>query len=231
LTSWREWQQPRVQPDALLTRWFRTPCVHLGILTGRPSQVIVIDVDDAEARQWARAHLPDTPMRQRTPRGGEHWFYRHPGGVVPNRVRVRPATAPHPLALDVRGDGGYVRYYGEAATWPESLDDVPVFQHAWLAPHPLPTQPRAAVGAAVPLVARARAYLAAIPPPEIGCGSDAATFVAACRLVRGFGLAPGDAEDLLWDWCGNRDGWTREWVTAKVRNADRHGREPRGGLR
>jgi hypothetical protein len=81
------------------------------------------------------------------------------------------------------------------------------------------------------LVERARRYLAAIPPPVIGAGSDALTLKAACRLVRGFALPASDAETLLWDWAGNRAGWTREWVAEKVRNADRYGREAMGGLR
>lgn len=47
------------------------------------------------------------------------------------------------------------------------------------------------------VVERARRYLAAIPQPEIGSGSDTATLYAACRLVRGFGLSPDAAEALL----------------------------------
>ncbi len=79
---------------------------------------------------------------------------------------------------------------------------------------------------------RARRYLASVPPPEIGQGSDAATLYAACRLVRGFGLsAGGEAEALLWAWCGNRTGWTREWVQRKVAHAERYGTEPVGALR
>ena len=47
-------------------------------------------------------------------------------------------------------------------------------------------------------VARARRYLAAIPAPQIGQGSDAATLYAACRLVRGFKLTEADTTTLLW---------------------------------
>jgi hypothetical protein len=81
------------------------------------------------------------------------------------------------------------------------------------------------------LVDRARAYLAAIPRPEIGYGSDVAVLSAACRLVRGFGLGAVDAEALLWEWCGGRSGWTREWVSQKVAHAERYGTEPVGALR
>jgi hypothetical protein len=80
------------------------------------------------------------------------------------------------------------------------------------------------------VIDRARAYLAAIPRPEIGHGSDAATLNAACRLVRGFALAPADAEGLLWEWAGGRAGWTREWIAEKVGHAVRYGTEPIGAL-
>ena len=78
---------------------------------------------------------------------------------------------------------------------------------------------------------RARIYLAAIPRPQIGAGSDNATLYAACRLVRGFGLCAADAETLLWDWAGGRHGWTRDWVAKKVAHANRYGTEPMGALR
>jgi hypothetical protein len=81
------------------------------------------------------------------------------------------------------------------------------------------------------LTERARRYLAAIPRPEIGQGSDAAMLYAACRLVRGFGLATSDAERLLWEWAGHRAGWTFEWVQRKVAHAERYGTEPIGALR
>jgi hypothetical protein len=44
-------------------------------------------------------------------------------------------------------------------------------------------------------------------------------------------LNENDAIELLWEWAGNRDGWTRDWVAAKVRNASSYGTEPIGGLR
>jgi hypothetical protein len=53
----------------------------------------------------------------------------------------------------------------------------------------------------------------------------------ACRLVRGFGIDERDAIELLWEWAGNRSGWSREWIEAKVEHALRYGAEPVGGMR
>ena len=120
--------------------------------------------------------------------------------------------------------------YTEAGDW--TRDDVPRFWPGWLArPErpvvPTPSRPRPAGD----VVERARRYLAAIPRPEIGAGSDAATLSAACRLVRGFALSEAEAESLLWEWAGGRPGWDRAWVARKVQHAARYGTEPIGGLR
>jgi hypothetical protein len=81
------------------------------------------------------------------------------------------------------------------------------------------------------VVERARRYLAAIPKPEIGQGSDVAVLSAGCRLVRGFQLAEADVVALLWAWTGGRPGWTHEWIVQKVTHAARYGTEPIGALR
>lgn len=222
--------------------WFATP-MNLAVITGAVSRVIVIDADAREAVRWAVRRLPYTPWQTETARG-YHLWYRHPGVRVPNRARI--ATDDGRLPMDVRGDGGYVIApgsihasgveYGFAGDWSAPRERVPVFWPGWLTrparptppPPPRPTAPRPTAD----VVARARRYLAAIPRPEIGAGSDTATFKAACRLIRGFELSATDAEDLLWEWAGGRPGWTREWIARKVASAERRNDgEPVGGLR
>lgn len=82
-----------------------------GIVTGVVSNIVVLDLDDARAIRFAeRLGLPDTPMAA-TPRG-RHVYFRHPGGIVGNRVdifaerRKNRCHAPH--GFDLRGDGGFV---------------------------------------------------------------------------------------------------------------------------
>jgi hypothetical protein len=145
------------------------------------------------------------------------------------------------LKLDCRGDGGYViapgsvhasgAEYLEAGEWSAPRDRVPLFRPGWLARPQRWTTPVKTTRPTGDAVARARAYLTAIPRPEIGCGSDAATIYAACRLVRGFEICAVDAEAMLWEWAGGRPGWTREWVGQKVAHAERYGTEPIGALR
>jgi hypothetical protein len=199
---------------------------------------VAVDCDSTAALRWWTRHRPYTPWQVKTARGW-HLFYRHPGGRVPNRARLD--TNNGRIAIDVRGDGGYViappsihstgATYVAAGDWSEPKESLPVFWPGWLQ-RPRQQCPRRGIARppAGLLAERARRYLAAIPTPEIGSGSDEATLYAACRLVRGFGLSEAEAEALLWDWAGGRSGWTREWVRRKVGNALRYGTEPIGGI-
>jgi hypothetical protein len=234
---WKLYQQERAT-EAELREWFATE-QNLAIVTGAVSGVVVVDVDSLEALQWIGARLPRTPWQVRTSRGF-HLYYRHPGRTVRNLAQLD--TGSGRIALDVRGDGGYVigpgsvhacgHGYSFAGDWSVPRDQIPTFWVGWLErpkttrrPTPPSSWPTGDV------VERARRYLGAIPPPVIGEASDTATLYAACKLVRGFGLTEADATSLLWEWAGGRPGWTREWVEQKVANALRYGEEPIGGLR
>jgi hypothetical protein len=236
---WKDYQSRR-PTDAELVAWFATP-QNIAVVTGAISGIVIVDVDGRDAAQWVKGHLPPTPWQTITGKGA-HFWYRHPGRAVRSTVRLR--TDAGRLALDVRGDGGYVMappsvhasgvYYQFAGDWRVPREQLPCFSSAWLPSAP----PERVTKQGSPLrssqtadaLKRARAYLAAVPRPEIGYGSDTATFVAACRLVRGFALSESDAEYLLWEWAGGRPGWTREWVIQKVRSARDNGSEQIGAL-
>ena len=233
---WREFQD-RLPTEQELHAWFSAEPMNLAIVTGTISNVIVLDADSVEALRWATKHLPYTPWQTQTARGF-HLFYRHPGVEVRNRARVE--TRDGRLAIDVRGDGGYVvapgslhatgAQYAFAGDW--TREDVPRFWPGWLQRPKRPPVPRPPVARPTgDVVERARAYLAAIPVPQIGQGSDTAVLSAACRLVRGFALSETDAAALLWVWAGGRPGWSREWIAVKVAHALRYGSEPMGALR
>jgi hypothetical protein len=234
---WREYQS-RLPTENELRAWFRTP-QNLAIITGAVSGVVVIDADDPIAVQWCIHRLPYTWWQTATARGF-HLFYRHPG--VPVRNRARLETGDGRLAIDVRGDGGYViapgsihatgAAYTFAGNWTREREVLPRFWPGWLQrperrrpPQPDRARPTGNV------IDRGRRYLAAIPAPQIGAGSDVAVLSAACRLVRGLALSETDATALLWEWAGGRPGWTRAWIADKVANAMRYGTEPIGCLR
>lgn len=87
--------------------WERWPDANVAIRTGAPSGIVVLDVDPPAGadtlRELERTYgaLPITTS-VKTPRGGSHIYFQHPGREVRNSAgQVGPG-------LDVRGDGGYV---------------------------------------------------------------------------------------------------------------------------
>jgi len=235
---WKEFQS-RPPTEDEIRQWFSGGSMNIAIITGAISGIVVVDVDSMDALRWWTSRRPYTPWQTGTSQGF-HLAYRHPG--VPIRNRARLETPDGRLAIDVRGDGGYAIAPGSthpsgveyqwAGDWSVSRDQLPRFWPGWLQrptrpSAPRPDRPRPTGN----VVERARRYLAAIPPPMIGYGSDNATLYAACKLTRGFELNALDAEALLWEWAGHRPGWTREWIAQKVAHAIRYGSEPIGVLR
>ena len=236
--AWREYQE-RLPTEAELLAWFSGPPTNTAIVTGHVSGVVAIDADSQEAMKWVAAHLPYTPWQTRTARG-YHLLYRHPDVRVGNRAHIE--TRDGRIALDARGDGGFViapgsihasgAAYRYAGDWSQPREAVTRFWPGWLQRPARSSPSRPSIPRPTgDLIDRARRYLAAIPKPEIGQGSDVAMLSAACRLVRGFSLSASDAEALLWEWAGGRSGWTREWIAEKVACAERYGTEPIGALR
>ncbi len=73
----------------------------VGIVTGRVSGVLVLDVDGPEGEAELRKHgHPVTPM-VRSAGGGLHLYFKHPEQHVRTGIRVAPG-------LDVKAAGGYV---------------------------------------------------------------------------------------------------------------------------
>jgi hypothetical protein len=118
-----------------IAAWWRTwPNAMVGIPTGEVSGCFVLDVDQDEAKGIdgeaslealvdQEGRLPETAL-QITPRGGRHFFFRHPGVKVKNSAsKLRPG-------LDIRGDGGYVviapsiNAAGKAYRWQRDPDVV-----------------------------------------------------------------------------------------------------------
>ena len=69
--------------------WRRHPAAGIGVATGKPSGVVVIDVDpcsggeDGFSDLASRLGAPGVSVRVTTPRGGWHTWYRAPSVPVP----------------------------------------------------------------------------------------------------------------------------------------------------
>jgi hypothetical protein len=96
-------------PKVIETWWRVLPGHNIGVATGEPSGVFVIDVDtkkadgEKELRQL-EAQLGELPatVESITPGGGRHIFFRHPGWPV------KCSQGEFAAGIDLRGDGGYV---------------------------------------------------------------------------------------------------------------------------
>jgi hypothetical protein len=94
--------------DRVAAYWARVPDANVAIRTGQESGIIVIDIDSdtggfdsLAALEAAKGSLPTTASVV-TPRGGQHFYFRHPGHEIRNTAGI---VAP---GIDIRGDGGYV---------------------------------------------------------------------------------------------------------------------------
>jgi hypothetical protein len=93
---------------AVICRWWQeTPRANIGIATGPISNLVVLDVDAKAGGRETLAiledengRLPEAPTVL-TGGGGQHIYFRDPGGVSNSAGRVGKG-------LDVRAEGGYV---------------------------------------------------------------------------------------------------------------------------
>jgi hypothetical protein len=82
--------------------WQRWPRANIGIRTGAESGLLVIDEDPRHGGDVTPLNLPET-LTVRTPNGGRHFYFAHPGGHVPCDTSGKLGPG-----IDVKADGGYV---------------------------------------------------------------------------------------------------------------------------
>jgi uracil-DNA glycosylase family 4 len=89
-------------PEAEIRAW-ELGGYGLGIVTGRASGLVVIDVDSDKGRESMDTLGLDSPVKVRTGGGGLHLYFKYPdtASKVPNRIGIWPG-------IDIRGDGGFV---------------------------------------------------------------------------------------------------------------------------
>jgi len=93
---------------SIIQLWRKWPSAGVAVATGKPSGIVVIDIDPSSGGEDGFSDLagqlgaPGVTVRVTTPRGGWHAWYRAPSVPVPcSAGKLAPG-------VDVRGDGGYV---------------------------------------------------------------------------------------------------------------------------
>ncbi len=203
-------------PEQIKKWWTKWPNANIAVACGARSGVHVVDVDVAVSGDVNGLKsleefptLPDT-IRQDTPRGGFHAFYRT-NDPPANRNSFRPG-------IDIRGDGYYVvltpslhpnggKYVWRpgCSPWDRKLAEFPDFMR------PTTHAPWANTGPSTPIppgfsahppgdadtLRRASLYLAKIDPAVQGQDGHGSLLWAAQCMVGGWGLSDSQALDLL----------------------------------
>jgi len=100
IPSWKKYQETRATEAELLGWLKQYPEMQLGIITGKISGLVVVDVDDYKDGFGMKIKLAETRM-VKTGSGGTHYYYKYPKEGISN-------SADAVEKWDVRGEGGYV---------------------------------------------------------------------------------------------------------------------------
>jgi putative DNA primase/helicase len=114
--NWTDFQK-RLPTEKEIQDWQKTLDPPLwGIVTGTISGLVVVDADTSESRAALEGELGRPHIV--TPRGGGHWYFKHPGTHIKTAVAVIPD-------VDIRGDGGFVNIIGSRPDGKYQLQILP----------------------------------------------------------------------------------------------------------
>ena len=217
--KWTRWQTERIPWETVQQYHESRLQAEWCVITGAVSGVVVVDADDPQALSWCERHLPKTPITCETKRG-RHYYFRHPGVRVGNRVNV---FADLNGRIDVRGDGGIAVLLGpnrrrEPEWTAEAWAEMPVYDPDWFprikvntdAPAGTETREHAEIisepsfGPVETRVRLARDYLRGCPGAVQGNGADAYAYGLAACVAWEFALPIGKANEVLFEW-GQRE--------------------------
>ena len=138
LIPWKEYQQRRSTIDEIRGWWERWPDANIGIVSGRSTGTIVLDIDGPIGEKFIKdsGGLPDTP-KCRTAKG-HHYYLKYP-----SEFDVR-CTENKDLQIGIKGNGGYVvappsihpsgqKYFWIKGFPPWKIEPAPLNKCKWLA--------------------------------------------------------------------------------------------------
>lgn len=99
LIKWQQYQNKKLSHEELQQVFSRYSKAGVGIVTGKISSMLVLDIDDLESLDLTL--IPDTPT-VRTISGGLHAYFKYPQGF-----EIKSTTGLKP-GVDIRAEGGFV---------------------------------------------------------------------------------------------------------------------------
>lgn len=129
LIKWEEFQTRKATKEEIKEWWKKYPDANIAAVTGKESNLAVIDIDTEEGKDTIQEYIPDSILIPtcETPKGGQHLYFQCPDPPLNNNSRIIPGC-------DFRGEGGYIlappsiNDQGKVYRWLPglSLDDVPM---------------------------------------------------------------------------------------------------------
>ena len=104
LVAWEKYQQKPATAKVVESWGQKWPKANIGIVTGRVSGILVVDIDSTEGKgnYLARFGEIHNTISQKTGKeDGLHLFFKHPGFICSNRAALLHD-------IDIRCDGGYI---------------------------------------------------------------------------------------------------------------------------
>jgi hypothetical protein len=236
------------------TWWARCPGSNVGILCGRASGIVVVDLDGAPGIEAFRQIVNSNggsdgePLRAVSGSGsGRHLIY----GYTPQCDALNNRTKVSGSPIDIKTNGGNLivapslHASGGRYQWLTLPSMVPGPIPEWLVEFLLTVTERKAKAAPPPprrlytdnhqhVIKRAMAYLSKIPPAISGCGGHNQTMSAARDMVYGFDLGVEIGLELLANFYNPRcdPPWSYKELLHKCEDADsKPFDKPRGYLR
>lgn len=218
--------------SVVLTRYFAGDYAkaNVGLATGEPSGVFVVDVDEPQALAALESQYEPLPKTWavESSSGKRHVYFRFDGRCQSLKNAVRFAGG-----LDVRTTGGYallppsVHASGNEYRWLTSpadtpLADCPDWLFALLPKHEAETKTQTqTIERARSLAERCRLYLEKIPPAISGEGGHNHTLAVVCHCVEYFGsLSDNDLLQSLHEWNERCEPpWTEKELRHKLKAA------------
>ena len=102
LSAWKQYQTVAATEEQIEKWWQQYPEANVGIITGKVSGIIVIDIDVYKKGAVSIDKFPET-YTVKTGRGGYHLYYIYQAGFT-----ISANAYPHLPGVDIRSDGGYV---------------------------------------------------------------------------------------------------------------------------
>lgn len=244
------WTQVATRDKDVLAKWWaQTPTANVGVVCGRESDLIVIDVDDVTAAADVIDRLPIT-FTVHTP-SGLHFYFRYPRRTDDDQyLRNVQGTDVIGPKVDVRAEGGMVVGPGsynavKKAAYEiandEPLAEVPSWIVDALREHKKPKTSHVPMPEWTPdlssfnkmdLFDRGRRLMWGMPAAIDGAGGSMPTWKLACALSVGLCLSDSEAMAILQEYSATKcfPPWSQKELDHKLRSAKTKCTLPRGFL-